>query len=271
MLNVFLGFPCVPFGQVSLSWPLPPCPLLLTSISPSLLLPTCFLLFLHHSTPMYIHQQHFYTHPASFFCFIPTLSPYPPFRFLVFSMAIPLLPTLSHTITCSLELFSHIPLPLPGPSHSPAPTCPLYSPFCFFDTFYGYPHATRTIPHPYILTSIVFPMSPYPCLAHPIPLPLPTPPSPPISLFWAIYGFLLGTFMICSIELRTFDRFFGAISCQGKGNVLLSIVGNRPPKCIQIFMHALWCMVNVSHTAERQWGGPVVAYCNPQLTAGEAA
>ena len=49
---------------------------------------------------------------------------------------------------------------------------------------------------------------------------------------------------------------------------MLSTVGNRPQKSVQIFMHALSCMVNVSHIAERQWGGPVVAYCNPQLTAG---
>src|ERR1700732_2445883 len=140
MLNAFLGFSCVPRGQVSLSCPLDPCPPLPISISPSPLLLTCFLLFLHHSTPMYIYQRRFHTHPASLFCFILALSPYP---------------------------------------H-----------FAFFGIFYGCSPATSTIPHPYILTSIVFPCHLTPCLAHPIPHPLPVPPTPHFAFCYFIWLFL---------------------------------------------------------------------------------
>lgn len=267
MLNVFLGFPCVPLGQVSLSWPLPPLAHLYISIhfAPNLFPFVSLSLYTHvHSPATFLHPPSlpflFHTNliplsPISlfwyflwlFFCYqhyptppypclahpIPLPLPGPPtshFAFLILSMAIPMLSEPFPTLIYSLALFSRVPLPLPGPSHPLLPPTPPHSPFRFFGSFMN----------AFLCTFISY------------------------SIYMCIY-------MICSIELRTFDRFFGAISCQGKGNVLLSTVGNRPLKSIQIFMHALWCMVNVSHTAEREWGGPVVAYCNPQLTAEEAA
>ena len=187
-----------------------PCPPLAISISLSPLLPTCFLLFLHHHTPMYIHQRHFYTHPASLFYFIPALSPYPPFRFFgIFYGCSPATSTIPHHYILTSIVFPCLLTPA-WPIPSPLPTCPPYPPFCFFDTFYGCSHATSTIPHHYILTSIVFP-----CLltpAWPIPPPLPTclPPLPPIFAFlghlwtlFCVHSYPIPstcTYMIYSIE-----------------------------------------------------------------------
>jgi hypothetical protein len=188
-------------------FPLPPLPI---SISPSPLLPTCFLLFLHHSTPIYIHQRHFYTYPASLFCFIPALSPYPPFRFFgIFYGCSPATSTIPHPYILTSIVFP-CPLTSAWPIPSPCLYLPPLPPFRFFDTFCSYSHATSTIPHPYILTSIVFPCPLTP--AWPIPSSLPTylPPYPPfrffgpfMDAFWCTfisYSIYMCTYMIYSIE-----------------------------------------------------------------------
>src|ERR1700691_5459202 len=113
------------------SWPgesqLTPCPLP-TSISPYPLLSTCFLPFLHHPIPMYIHQRCFYTHPASLVYFIPALSPYPPFRFFgIFYSCCLATSTIPHPYILT-SIVSHVSLPLTGPYHPPAPICPSYPP-----------------------------------------------------------------------------------------------------------------------------------------------
>jgi hypothetical protein len=48
-------------------------------------------------------------------------------------------------------------------------------------------------------------------------------------------------------------------------------VGTRAPKSIQIYIYIPQYITNVSYIVERQWGGPVVAYCILLLTAGEDA
>jgi hypothetical protein len=238
MLNTFLGSLGIPPGQVSLSWPLAPSSPLPISISPSPLLPTCSLLFLHHSTPMYIHQRHFYTHPASLAYFIPALSPYPPFRFFGISYGCPPATSTIPTLTYLLVLLSHVPLPLPGPPHPPAPTCLPYPPFRFFDTFYGCSHATSTIPTLIYLLAL---FSHVPIHAWPSPCPCLPPPLPPIFTFWGhlwtlfcVYSYPIPSTCVhtwfIALNREHLTAFFGAISCQGKGNLLVSTVGNRPPK-----------------------------------------
>jgi len=124
--------PCPPAPPTHLHISIPFAPNLFPSVSPS-----------------------FYTHvhsPATFlrsssppFLFHTSPIPLPPISlFLVFSMAVPLLPAPYPTLIYSPELFSHVPIPLPGPSHTPAlPTCPpfrLFGPFmdAFLCTFISY-------------------------------------------------------------------------------------------------------------------------------------
>ncbi len=278
MLNTLLWSLGIPPGQVSLSWPLSPCP---PCPSPYLhplcsqLVFFCFYIILHPFT--FTSDIFTPTQPP----FSVSYQPYPPtphFAFLVFSMAVPLLPAPSPTLTYWLALFSHVPLPLPGPSHPPASTCPPYPHFAFLILSVAIPMLPA--PSPTLIYSLVL-------FSH-VPLPLPGPSHPPylptcpstphfafLGHLWTLFG--VHSYLIPSTCVHTWfialnrehlTAFFGATSCQGKGNVLLSTVENRPPQGIQIFMHALWCMINVSHTEKRQWGGPVVAYCNPNWQQG---
>jgi hypothetical protein len=140
---------------------------------------------------MYIHQRRFYTHPASLVYFIPALSPYPPFRFFgIFYGCCLATSTIPHPYILT-SIVSHVSLPLPGPYHPPAPTCPSYPPFRFFDSFYGCSHTTSTIPHPYILIELLSHVPlPLPGPSHPLPTYLP-PPLPPIFAFlghlWTLF------------------------------------------------------------------------------------
>ena len=52
--------------------------------------------------------------------------------------------------------------------------------------------------------------------------------------FLCIYVYLLST----ALNNKILTAFWGAHKLPGKGDVLASAVGTRPPKCIQIFMHA---------------------------------
>ena len=85
--------------------------------------------------------------------------------------------------------------------------------------------------------------------------------------FLCIYVYLLSA----ALNNNTLTAFGGAHMLPGKGDVLASAVGTRPPKCIQIFMHASLFICNIFHMADMQRGGPVVPYCKPQLAAVEAA
>ena len=159
---------------------------------------------------MYIHQRRFYTPPASLFYFIPALSPISHFAFLVFSMAVPLLPAPYPTLIHLLALFSQAPLPLHGLSHPPPPACSPYTHFAFLTLFMAVP--LLPAPPPTIIYSLpLFYQAPYPCLIHPIPLPLPAPSLTPhfrffgpfmdaflcISICYSIY---ICTYMIYGIE-----------------------------------------------------------------------
>ena len=154
---------------------------------------------------MYIYQRRFYTHPASLVYFIPALSPYLPFRFFgIFYGCCLATSTIPHPYILT-SIVSHVSLPLPGPYHPPAPTCPSYPPFRFFDTFYGCSHTTSTIPHPYILIELLSHVPlPLPGPSHPLPTYL--PPPTPFSLFWAIYGrFFLYIHMLFYIYVYIHD------------------------------------------------------------------
>ena len=185
--------------------PLPMLPLPLSIYTSPLLLTYPFL-FHHHPTYIYIHQRRFYTYPASLFCFIPALSPYPPFRFFgIFYGCSLATSTISHPYTLTIIVFPSSLTPAwPVPSPSPC-LLPLH-PFRFFDTFYGCSPATSTIPHHYILTTIILP-SPLsmPDPSHP-PAPACPPPYPPFSLFWAIYGrFFVYIYMLFHLYMYIHD------------------------------------------------------------------
>ena len=97
--------PCPPTPPTHLHISIPFAPNLFPSVSPSFYThvhsPATFL---HSSSPPFL----FHTSPI----------PLPPISlFLVFSMAVPLLPAPYPTLKYSLALFSHVPLTLPGPSH----------------------------------------------------------------------------------------------------------------------------------------------------------
>ena len=77
--------------------------------------------------------------------------------------------------------------------------------------------------------------------------------------FLRIYVYLLST----ALNNKILTAFWGAHKLPGKGGVLASAVGTRPPKCIQIFMHASLFICNIYHMADIQSRGPVVPYCNP--------
>jgi hypothetical protein len=181
---------------------LTPCPLPI-SISPSPLLPTCFFLFLHHSTPMYIHQQHFYTHPASLFCFILTLSPYPPFRFFgIFYSCSPATSTIPHPYILNSIVFPCLLIPA-WPIPSPCPYLPPYPYFAFLILFMAIPMLPA--PSPTLIYSLaLFPMSPYPCLAHWIPPTTYLPPHPPFRFFGPFIDAFWCTFISYSIYMCTY-------------------------------------------------------------------
>src|SRR6202050_3856489 len=148
---------------------------------------------------MSIHQRRFYTPPASLFYFIQPYPPTPHFAFLVFSMAVPLLPAPYPTLIHLLTLFSQAPFPLHGLSHPPPPACSPYTHFVFLTLFMAVP--LLPAPSPTIIYSLpLFYQAPYPCLIHPIPLPLPAPPpTPPFSFFLPFLGAFLCTFFFSSL------------------------------------------------------------------------